>query len=59
MHDRFSVTSKGITEAYSTQCKDFGEIKEMLKSNNKAIKACNQKEELLDEWNYCFKYMDK
>ena len=58
-HDGFRVTSKGITEAYSTQYKDFGEVKEMLKSSNKAIRACKQKEELLDEWKYYIKHMDR
>ena len=58
-HDGFRVTSKGITEAYSTQYKDFGDIKEMLKSSNKAIKACKQKEELLDERKYYIKHMDR
>ena len=31
----------------------------MLKSSNRAIKACKQKEELLDEWKYYVKHMDR
>ena len=59
VHDGFSVASKAITEAYSTQYKDFGEIKEMLKSSYKAIKAFKQKEGLLDEWKYYVTYIDR
>jgi len=58
-HDGFHVTSRGVTEAYLTQYKDFGEVKEMLKSSNRAIKASKQKEELLDEWKYYIKHMDR
>ncbi|XP_065905841.1 uncharacterized protein [Dysidea avara] len=58
-HDGFHVTSKGVTEAYSTEYKDFDLVKEMLKSSNKSIKACKQKEELLDEWKYYIKHMDR
>lgn len=31
----------------------------MLKSSNKAIKACKQKEDLLDEWKYYIKHVDR
>jgi len=31
----------------------------MLKSSKKSIKACKQKEELLDEWKYCIKHIDR
>ena len=58
-HDGFHVISKGITEAYGTQYKDFDEVKEMLKSSNKAIEACKQKEQLLDERKYYIRQMDR
>jgi len=55
-HDGFRVTSKGVTEAYSTGYKDFDLVKEMFKSSSK---SCKQKEELLDEWKYYIKHMDR
>ena len=58
-HDGFRVTSKGVPEAYSTEYKDFDLVKEMVKSSNKSIKACKQKEELLDEWKHYIKHMDR
>ena len=40
---------KRCNRDYSTQYKDFEEVKEMLKSSNKAIRAWKQREDLLDE----------
>ena len=42
-HDGIRVISNGIIEAYGTPYKDFDEVKEMLKSSNKAIKLANRK----------------
>ena len=59
VHDGFRITSKGVTEAYPDQYRDFSTVKDTLQGSLKSIRESEVKSKVLDEWKYFMKHVDR
>ena len=59
VHDGFQITSKGVTEPYPDQYRDFSTVKYTLQGSFKFIRESEVKSKVLNEWKYFMKHMDR